>query len=106
MRKDSIDLIKVLNESEEDNKPLDGQTSLFDKDLGRVFVHGKDKAESIEDALNNYDTYEYECYHCNKPTHYRMKNWIAKNRNWGNSDEEILDSLNGPYPPICAKCTR
>ena len=91
MRRDSIDLIKILNESEENN---------------RVFVHGKDTAKSIEDALNNYDIFEYNCYYCNKPTRYKMKNWIAKNKSWELSDEEILDSLNGPYPPICAKCAR
>ena len=83
MRRDSIDLIKILNEDEENN---------------RVFVHGKDIAESIEDALNNYDIFEYNCYYCNKPTCYKMKNWIAKNKSWELSDEEILDSLNGPYP--------
>ena len=78
----------------------------FEDGEGVLTIDTKNTRSAKTDALNNYDIFEYNCYYCNKPTRYKMKNWIAKNKSWELSDEEILDSLNGPYPPICAKCAR
>ena len=63
MRRDSIDLIKILNEGEENN---------------RVFVHGKDIAESIEDALNNYDIFEFAVYDITSVSNDYLK-WLDEN---------------------------
>lgn len=105
MKKDTVNLIKNLYESE---KPMDGQQNLF---LGRVLEQGEDIAKSIEDALT-YDTFEFNCYECGKLCRVEMKKLIdffsKEYEDKNELEHELLDNhvgyINGIYPPLCDKC--
>lgn len=103
MKKDTVNLIKNLYESEE---PINRQQSIFD---GKVFYQGEDEAKSIEDALT-YDTFEFNCYYCGKEYKIDMKKYIDFLRSEGYTDEEIVDinkevgGLDDVYPPIGPCC--